>query len=277
MRSPVARTAPGAVARPGAPGAAASFSTVTELPGGGATPEQISMLYTRYHWAGERVAGKDVLEVACGPGVGLGYLARLAGRIVGGDYDEQLMCSAQARYRSRIPLLRLDAEALPFADAAFDVLVMFEALYYLARPEEFFREARRVLRAGGTLLVCLPNRDWVGFNPSPFAVRYFSPAELSDALSAAGFAPHLFGGFPAGSESLRDRILLTVRRAAVNMHVMPKTMKGKELVKRLLYRRLVPVPPEVHDGMAAVGDLAPIDAGAPAPAFRVLYAVGDRR
>ncbi len=275
MTAPAPRTVPSPLARPGVRGTAASFGTVTELPGDGATPEQISMLYTRYHWAGELAAGKDVLEVGCGPGVGLGYLARLAGSIVGGDYDEQLMHSAQARYRSRIPLLRLDAEALPFAEAAFDVVVLFEALYYLARPEAFFREARRVLRPGGAVLVCLPNKDWTGFNPSPFAHRYFSAPELNAALAAAGFAPRLFGGFRAAAETLRDRILLTVRRAAVNMHVIPRTMKGKELVKRLLYRRIVPLPVEVHDGMAELGDLVPINADAPPSAFRVLYAVGS--
>ena len=232
------------------------------------------MLYTRYHWAGALSQGKDVLEVACGPGVGLGYLARHARSIVGGDYDERLLRRAQAHYHYRVPLLRLDAQALPFADRAFDVVVMFEALYYLVRPEEFFREARRVLRPGGAVLVCLPNREWAGFNPSPFRHRYFSASELRSALAAAGFAPRLFGGFPAVSGTLRDRILLAVRRAAVKMHVVPKTMKGKELVKRLLYGRLVPVPPEVHDGMAELSRLAPIDMGADTPPFRVLYAAG---
>jgi len=251
-----------------------SFTTVTELPGTGATPEQASMLYTRYHWACALSGGKDVLEVACGPGVGLGYLARRARSVVGGDYDERLLRLAQAQYRSKIPVLRLDAQALPFSDRAFDVVVMFEALYYLGRPEEFFREARRVLRPGGAVLVCLPNRDWTGFNPSPFTHHYFSASELRSALAAAGFTPRLFGGFPAASETLRDRILLAARRVAVNMRVMPKTMKGKELVKRFLYRRLIPLPPEVHDDMAEPGALVPIDIGAPSLAFRVLYAVG---
>ena len=235
------------------------------------------MLYTRYHWAGALSGGKDVLEVACGPGVGLGYLARHARSIVGGDYDERLLRRAQAHYRSRIPLFRLDAAALPFADGAFDVVVMFEALYYLVRPEEFFREARRVLRPGGAVLVCLPNKDWTGFNPSPLTHRYFSAPELRGALAAAGLAPRVFGGFPAPARTLRDRILLSARRVAVNMRVVPKTMKGKEFVKRLLYRRLVPLPLEVHEGMAELGHLAPIDLGAETPAFRVLYAVGHHR
>ena len=36
--------------------------------------------------AARLASGKDVLEVACGPGIGLGYLQRRAARVVGGDY-----------------------------------------------------------------------------------------------------------------------------------------------------------------------------------------------
>jgi len=252
-----------------------SFATVTELPGAGMTPEQAAMLYTRYHWAGTLSEGRDVLEVACGPGVGLGYLAHRARRIVGGDCDEALLQQARAHYRSTIPLLRLDAHALPFAERVFDIVVLFEALYYLARPEEFLREARRVLRPRGVVLVCLPNKDWAGFNPSPFAHRYFSVAELRGLLTAAGFAPRVFGGFPAAPETFRERLVLAFRQAAVRMQLIPKTMRAKERVKRLLYRRLVPVPAELHDGTAAPAQLAPLGDPASAPAFKVLYAVGQ--
>lgn len=256
------------------PPVTSSFATVTELPGTCATREQISMLHARYRWAVALSESKDVLEIACGPGVGLGYLAQRARRVVGGDYDEALVRKAQAHYGGRIPLLCLDAHALPFVDRAFDVVVLFEALYYLSRPGEFLLEARRVLRPGGAVLVCLPNKDWAGFNPSPFAQRYFSVPELHSTLSAAGFAVHIYGAFPAAADTIRELVLLALRRAAVGMRLVPKTMAGKELLKRLLFGKLVPIPPEIRDEMAVAGHLQPLGTTASTSAFKVLYAVG---
>ena len=68
---------------------APDFSSVTELPRQGATRMQMSMLRTRYGWAAQYTAGKDVLEVACGAGLGLGWLAERARRVAAGDVDEK--------------------------------------------------------------------------------------------------------------------------------------------------------------------------------------------
>lgn len=54
------------------------FWTITEAPSTGASTEQMSILYTRYNVARRYAAGRDVLEVACGAGVGLGLIAGIA-------------------------------------------------------------------------------------------------------------------------------------------------------------------------------------------------------
>ena len=251
-----------------------SFKTVTELPGSGAPTEQVAMLYTRYHLAASVSQGKDVLEVACGPGIGLGYLAKRARMIVGGDYDEELLRYARGYYRDGIRLLRLDAHNLPFADGSFDVVILFEALYYFAAPEKFVDEARRVLRPQGTLLVCTANKDWFGFNPSPFAERYFSVSELHGLLASRGFATELYGSFPINAATLRDRLLLAVRRFAVTLHLIPTTMKGKELFKKLVYGKLSSLPSELQEGIAEPSALVPLVTYVPTSAFKVLYAIG---
>jgi len=46
------------------------------------------MLVARYALARDRGAGKDILEVACGSGIGLGFLARQAKWVVGGDFTD---------------------------------------------------------------------------------------------------------------------------------------------------------------------------------------------
>ncbi len=251
-----------------------SYTVVTELPGSGVTPEQLSMMYTRYRLAARVGEGKDVLEVACGPGIGLGYLAKRARSVVGGDYDGDVLQYARSCCGDGVRLLRLDAHALPFAGGSFDIAVLFEALYYLAAPEKFVAEARRVLRSQGTVLICTANKDWPGFNPSPFTFRYFSAVELSNLLRAHGFATELYGAFPVKADTLRDRLLAGARRLAVRLHLIPPTMKGKEFLKRLVYGKLSALPAQLQEGIAQEFELIPLAADAPASNFKVLYALG---
>lgn len=49
-----------------------------------------------------------------------------------------------------------DAHRLPFGEASFDNIVMFDVLHHLQRPALFFREAKRVLRAGGRIVMLEP-------------------------------------------------------------------------------------------------------------------------
>lgn len=100
------------------------YTTVTEIPGSKVTREQLARTYNRYCFASKFCEGKDVLEVACGPGLGLGYLAQKAKKVVGGDYTEYLLKLAQEHYRGKIELLRLDAHTLPFKEGTFDVVIL---------------------------------------------------------------------------------------------------------------------------------------------------------
>jgi 2-polyprenyl-3-methyl-5-hydroxy-6-metoxy-1,4-benzoquinol methylase len=70
------------------------FSKVTALTGIGATREQLSMLYTRYHLAARHCEGKAVLEVACGVGLGLRYISLCGRHVVGGDINEKNLSPA---------------------------------------------------------------------------------------------------------------------------------------------------------------------------------------
>lgn len=253
------------------------FSTVTELPGVGATREQLSMLYTRYHLAAAYSKGKEVLEVACGAGLGLGYLARHAERVVGGDIDMQNIRIAResCKDEERVKLYMFDAQCLPFADDGFDAVILYEAIYYLPEPKKFLKEARRVLRPGGNLLVCTANREWGGFNPSPSSARYFSARELDKTLWEEGFRPRIFGGFPEDTNSLKRRIISAIRKSAVRLKLIPKTMKGKEWLKRLFYGRLTPLGAQVQEGMAPLAPLTELAGGRSECAFKVLYGVAS--
>lgn len=254
------------------------FSTITETPGIGASQTQLSMLYTRYKFASEFCKDKEVLEVACGAGQGLGYLARVAKRVCGGDIDDENLKLAQSQYSGRpnIEVRKLDAQSLPFESGTFDVVLLYEAIYYLAHPEKFIQESSRVLRPGGTLLICTVNKEWPDFNPSPFSRKYLAGRELAELMRRNRFRVKLLGGFPVENDTVKGRLISQIKRTAVALHLIPKTMKGKELLKRIFFGKLTPLPREVHDGMG--GAYAP-----PSPAserddlgpYRVIYAIGS--
>jgi SAM-dependent methyltransferase len=252
------------------------FSTVTELAGIGATREQLSMLYTRYHLAATHCEGKAVLELACGGGLGLRYLSRRARHVVGGDIDEKNLLHAQKinQGEDRVMLCRFDVQSLPFRDRCFETVILYEALYYLPHPVELFRDVKRVLRAGGVLLICTVNKDWRGFNPSPGSVRYFSVAEMARLLEDTGFRVTAFGAFPDNPDSPRRRFVFALRKTAVRLRLIPKTMKGKEWLKRIFYGALTPLGP-VEEGMAPLAPLEELPANSGGSAFKVLYAVGS--
>lgn len=253
-----------------------SYSIITETPGIGASREQLSMLYTRYRFASEYCRGKDVLEVACGSGQGLGYLAKVAKSLVGGDIDENNLRMASEHYRNRgLDIRKLDAHRLDFPDASFDVVILFEAIYYLSDPQKFLLECRRVLRKGGLIIISSVNREWKDFNPSPFSTRYFSASELHDMMGKFCNDVKLLASFPAHNASVRGQLISWVKRIAIRLHLIPNSMKGKVFLKRIFMGKLTPLPAEVTDGMATYKEPTFIDPTLPQSAYKMLYAIGS--
>ena len=155
----------------------------------------------RYHFALPIVAGRDVLDIACGEGYGSALLARRAARVTGADIAPTAIAHARARYASRSNLYfrEADCAALPFADASFDVVVSFETLEHIEAQEAFLDEVRRVLRPGGIVVLSCPNkaeysdqRDHV----NEFHYRELYRAELAALVGARFASARWFGQRP---------------------------------------------------------------------------------
>lgn len=112
-------------------------------------------------------AGMRVLDVGCGRGEIVRHCARLGATAIGIDYAEAAvrLSARLLRQAGSLPgpagLAQADAKFLPFPDAVFDRVLMFDVVEHLF-PWELrlaLREARRVLKPGGMLVIhTAPNR-----------------------------------------------------------------------------------------------------------------------
>ncbi len=232
------------------------------------------MLHQRYGFLQTLCGGKDVLEVACGPGFGLGALAKVAKSVVGVDCDPEMVRVAQEHHGGWARVLQADAQALPFADGSLDVVAILEAIYYLPDVALFVREARRVLRPQGKLVIVSANCEWELFNAGAYAVNYLSAGELAALLRAEGFEPNVMKAYADELNGARERAHGFLRKAAVSMHLIPAGAKGKERIKRFLYGKLEPIPADVDPGLYPPVDLEPVRDGEAVRRHKTLFAVG---
>jgi SAM-dependent methyltransferase len=122
--------------------------------------------------------GASLLDVACGSGQ-LGLIAaRRGARVTGVDIATNSIMAARGRAASEGLNARFDegdAEALPYADASFDVVVSIYGAMFAPRPERVAAELVRVCRPSGT--IAMGNWTREGFIGSMFKTfaRFIAP------------------------------------------------------------------------------------------------------
>jgi SAM-dependent methyltransferase len=111
------------------------------------------------------VAGKAVLDLACGPGRHAAQLVEQGGHVVGLDLSLPLLGRAHARTRGQVHLVRADMRSLPFRPGAFDLIVnLFTSFGYFgddAQHEMVLRGAATLLQPGGVFVIDYLNADAV--------------------------------------------------------------------------------------------------------------------
>lgn len=98
------------------------------------------------------VRGRDVLDIGCGEGRFCRMLRERGAQAVGIDPTTPLIDAARERDPAGT-YLQATAEALPFEEARFDLAVMYLTLIDIPDFRAAIREATRVLRPGGRLLI----------------------------------------------------------------------------------------------------------------------------
>ena len=149
----------------------------------------------RYAFARSFIAGRRVLDVACGEGYGSALLAEAAAHVTGVDIDATTLAHARATYagRANVQFVEGSAAELPVADASVDAVVSFETIEHLEAPDQprMLAEFARVLTRDGVLILSSPNRP--EYSEARNYVNPFHLHELDRNELAQLLAPH----FPA--------------------------------------------------------------------------------
>lgn len=254
------------------------FDELTETTGTPVTAEAARMMYTRYAVGAGLSEGRRVLEIGCGGGNGLGLLGASAASLVGGDCSAALLAAAKAHYGTRIPLVRLSAEGLPFRRSAFDVVLCFEASYYVPDMEMAFAEIARVLAPRGIVMFVSANPERPEFIPSPYSTRYHRADEYRAVLVARQFDVTVEGAFPVDppGAGARERVAGVARRMLQTLGLVPSTLRGRARLKRLVFRGLTTVPAELPPGLSSVEPRETHGLGS-IRRFKVLYVTAVKR
>jgi len=166
------------------------------------------------------LAGKRVLDAGAGDGTyAIEAARRAAASVVGIDADPAMLGAARARARDvgvSVVFREGRVEALPFPDAAFDVVVAVTVLCFVRDPSVAVKEAARVLAPGGVLVLGelarfsvwaarRRRKGWLGDRTWRDA-RFWSRRELAKLATSAGLDLEILRGavhFPPAARAAR--------------------------------------------------------------------------
>jgi SAM-dependent methyltransferase len=110
------------------------------------------------------VAGRQVLDAGCGPGLYLRELLERGAEVRAFDASPVMVALARAQTDNRVPIEQAVLGApLPYPDSTFDLIVCALAIHYASDRGVAFAEFWRLLRPGGALVVSTqhPVMDWL--------------------------------------------------------------------------------------------------------------------
>ncbi len=180
---------------------AGSYGSLTE-PGGG--------------WAALSAAlaagfsGKSVADLGCGEGALTLLLARFCPLVVAVDLSPRMLVTLRDAAREagledgRIQTREGDLEHLPLADGEVEVVFLSQALHHAASPRDALKEAARILKPGGTLLLLdllAHEQEWVR---EQYGDQWlgFSADDLETLLEDAGFTQTTLQRLPGATPDL---------------------------------------------------------------------------
>lgn len=139
------------------------------------------------------------LDIGCGGGANIAVLLSKCSRgtVDGIDYSELSVKESKEKNKKavengRCKIVHGDVSKLPYQNESFNLVTAFETVYFWPDIENSFREVRRVIKPGGSFLIC----NEVGGNNETYekwvhiieGMKIYEEKDLKDMLFNSGFS-----------------------------------------------------------------------------------------
>jgi len=131
-------------------------------------------------------------DLGCGTGHAASALAPFVQRVIAVDRSGEMLQAARRRLRgcANVEVRRGELESLPIGDAELDAATLLLVLHHLSGPADALREAARVLKPGGRILICdmLPHDHEEYRQQMGHVWLGFGEAQINGLLADTGFS-----------------------------------------------------------------------------------------
>jgi 2-polyprenyl-3-methyl-5-hydroxy-6-metoxy-1,4-benzoquinol methylase len=153
-----------------------------------------------YEWIGAQVAGKRVVDMACGEGYGSEVLARTAAHVVGVDANPE--AHEHARLRYVLPNLRYERDLVESFAEPCDAVVFLQTIEHVQDAGAILEHFKAMLAQGGAVYVSTPNLLTLAppgaeKSDNPWHVREYRAAEFRQLCEAHFERVEMLGLFHA--------------------------------------------------------------------------------
>ena len=191
-----------------------------------------------YLYLDDKFSGR-LLDIGCGDGAYLRFMAARGWKAEGIDLDEQALKRARDLYRLNVSQGTLEEK--DYTDSSFDAVTLRHVIEHLPDPLGTLRHCLRILRPGGTLVVVTPNSESLGHGITheywrglevPRHLNIFSLTALRRCARELGFTEPMQSSFTTatGADFILDESL------ALQARSQPGNLQGIEK-KTLHFKR----------------------------------------
>ena len=223
------------------------YTEFTEVSGRPITKDQLYRMRHRYSWARELIKRDKIgLELCCGSGQGLKIVSENLDKLYAVDVTESLIDQAKKNSPDNVICTKEDGITFleNFKKEFYDFIILFECIYYFESLEKLIDLAMKSLKPGGSILLTWPNplkKDFVRCEHT-----YCYPL-LKDLKSFAqdknkNFKTEFYGFEALSKKSFLKSFKAKIKTLAVKFNLIPKTQKGRLLLKRIFQGKMIEMP-----------------------------------
>ncbi len=161
---------------------------------------------SRFNFASRFVSGKNIIDCACGSGVGTNVFSKSGANWISAfDISEKAIQEATEKYKNQNMTFQLSSALnLPIQDETTDLYISLETIEHLKEDDIFLREAKRVLKINGIFICSTPNRrvtnpgKKIGDKPcNKFHIREYAIEEFEFLLKKYFSKVEIYGQNPS--------------------------------------------------------------------------------